>query len=121
MEKNITIRPERVSDYQQVEDIIRQAFYNLYTPGCTEHYLAHAIRPHPDFLPELDLVLELDGRGRQYHVHEEHTGGRGREGEGHPDLWTSLYPTGTAAPGLWQAADGGVLPAGRPPWGTRLL
>ncbi|CAN3989013.1 DUF3842 domain-containing protein, partial [Dysosmobacter welbionis] len=50
--------------------------------------------------------------GRQYHVHEEHTGGRGREGEGHPDLWTSLYPTGTAAPGLWQAADGGVLPAG---------
>lgn len=62
MEKNITIRPERVSDYQQVEDIIRQAFYNLYTPGCTEHYLAHAIRTHPDFLPELDLVLELDGR-----------------------------------------------------------
>ena len=48
MEKNITIRPERVSDYQQVEDIIRQAFYNLYTPGCTEHYLAHAIRPHPE-------------------------------------------------------------------------
>ena len=40
MEKNITIRPERVSDYQQVEDIIRQAFYNLYTPGCTEHYLS---------------------------------------------------------------------------------
>ena len=62
MEKNITIRPERVSDYQQVEDIIRQAFYNLYRPGCTEHYLAHAIRPHPDFLTELDLVLELDGR-----------------------------------------------------------
>ena len=31
MEKNITIRPERVSDYQQVEDIIRQAFYNLYS------------------------------------------------------------------------------------------
>ena len=62
MKENITIRPERESDYQQVEDIIRQAFYNLYTPGCTEHYLAHIIRPHPDFLPELDLVLELDGR-----------------------------------------------------------
>ena len=42
MEKNITIRPERVSDYQQVEDIIRQAFYNLYTPGCTEHYLVES-------------------------------------------------------------------------------
>lgn len=113
MEKNITIRPERVSDYQQVEDIIRQAFYNLYTPGCTEHYLAHAIRPHPGFSAGVGPGAGA-GRpcGRQYHVHEEHTGGRGREGEGHPDLWTSLYPTGTAAPGLWQAADGGVLPAG---------
>ena len=57
MEKNITIRPERVSDYQQVEDIIRQAFYNLYTPGCTEHYLAHAIRPHPDFPPIANLDI----------------------------------------------------------------
>lgn len=113
MEKNITIRPERVSDYQQVEDIIRQAFYNLYTPGCTEHYLAHAIRPPPGFSAGVGPGAGA-GRpcGRQYHVHEEHTGGRGREGEGHPDLWTSLYPTGTAAPGLWQAADGGVLPAG---------
>ena len=62
MKENITIRPERESDYAQVEQLIRQAFYNLYVPGCTEHYLAHIIRPHPDFLPELDLVLELDGQ-----------------------------------------------------------
>lgn len=60
--EQVTIRQERESDYAQVEQLIRQAFYNIYTPGCTEHYLAHMIRSHPDFLPELDLVLELDGR-----------------------------------------------------------
>ena len=60
--EQVTIRQERESDYAQVEQLIRQAFYNIYTPGCTEHYLAHVIRSHPDFLPELDLVLELDGR-----------------------------------------------------------
>ena len=62
MEQNLVIRQERESDYARVEQVIRQAFYNIYTPGCTEHYLAHVIRPHPDFLPELDLVLELDGQ-----------------------------------------------------------
>ena len=62
MEQNVVIREEREADYARVEGLIRQAFYNLYVPGCTEHYLAHVIRPHPDFLPELDLVLELDGR-----------------------------------------------------------
>ena len=60
--EHIIIRREQESDYLPVEQIIRQSFYNLYVPGCTEHYLAHVIRSHPDFLPELDLVLELDGR-----------------------------------------------------------
>ena len=59
--EQVTIRQERESDYAQVERMIRQAFYNRYVPGCTEHYLAHVIRSHPDFLPELDLVLNLDG------------------------------------------------------------
>ena len=43
-----------------MEEITRKAFWNLYVPGCTEHYLAHILRDHPDFLPELDLVIELD-------------------------------------------------------------
>lgn len=55
------IRQEQPADYAQVETLIRRAFWNLYIPGCVEHYLARTIRPHPDFLPELDLVLELDG------------------------------------------------------------
>lgn len=57
----INIRNEEPKDYQLVEDITRRAFYNLYVPGCTEHYLVHIMRGHADFIPELDLVIELDG------------------------------------------------------------
>lgn len=58
----ITIRNEEERDYQAVEDLTRRAFYNLYVPGCCEHYLVRVMRGHEDFIPELDLVLELDGR-----------------------------------------------------------
>lgn len=61
MEHQIKIRNERKSDYETVEKITREAFYNLYVPGCTEHYLVHIMRKHEDFIPELDFVLELDG------------------------------------------------------------
>lgn len=56
------IRNERESDYPIVESLTRDAFWNLNVPGCDEHYLAHIMREHEDFLPELDFVLELDGR-----------------------------------------------------------
>lgn len=58
----LTIRNETPADRQTVEDITRRAFYNLYAPGCVEHYLVHIMRNHPDFIPELDLVAELDGQ-----------------------------------------------------------
>lgn len=60
--KTVIIRNETEADYQEVEDITRKAFYNLYVPGCTEHYLVHIMRGHEDFLPELDFVIEVDGR-----------------------------------------------------------
>lgn len=60
MNPRVTIRQEERTDYHRVEEITRKAFWNLYIPGCTEHYLAHILRDHPDFLPELDLVIELD-------------------------------------------------------------
>lgn len=60
MNQRITIRRETVSDYRTVEEITRKAFYNLYVPGCVEHYLAHVMRQHEDFLPELDFVIALD-------------------------------------------------------------
>ena len=58
----LTIRNETQADRRAVEDVTRRAFYNIYTPGCTEHYLVHIMREHPDFIPELDFVAELDGR-----------------------------------------------------------
>ena len=58
----LTIRNERPEDYAAVEELTRRAFYNVYVPGCTEHYLVHIMRGHRDFLPELDFVAELDGR-----------------------------------------------------------
>ena len=58
---NITIRPETKEDYRKVEEVTREAFWNLYFPGCDEHYLVHIIRDHKDFIPELDFVAELDG------------------------------------------------------------
>lgn len=61
MERTIKIRNERKEDYATVEKITREAFYNLYIPGCVEHYLVHVMREHEDFIPELDFVLELDG------------------------------------------------------------
>lgn len=58
----LTIRNENRADRQAVEAVTRRAFYNMYAPGCTEHYLVRVMRDHPDFIPELDFVAELDGQ-----------------------------------------------------------
>ena len=58
----ITIRNENYNDYTRVEEITRKAFYNLYIPGCIEHYLVHIMRKHKDFVPELDFVIENNGQ-----------------------------------------------------------
>jgi len=62
MNKIIKIRNEEETDYQRVEEITRRSFWNLYVPGCNEHYLVHVMRSHEDFLPELDLVIEVDNQ-----------------------------------------------------------
>lgn len=62
MNKNIKIRNEEETDYKRVEEITRKAFYNLYIPGCIEHYLVRIMRSHKDFLPELDFVIEVDNQ-----------------------------------------------------------
>lgn len=61
MNRNYTIRLERESDYRIVENLTREAFWNVYQPGCTEHYVLHCYRSNPDFIPELDFVMEVDG------------------------------------------------------------
>lgn len=50
------LRRETQADYRAVEELTREAFWNLHTPGCTEHYLVNLLRAHPDFLPELDWI-----------------------------------------------------------------
>lgn len=59
---NLVIRNEQPDDYRKVEEIHKKAFWNLNVPGCNEHYLAHILREHEDFIPELDYVCELDGQ-----------------------------------------------------------
>ena len=55
--KNYTIRTEQPRDFKIVENLTREAFWNVYRPGCTEHYVLHRYRSEPDFVPELSLVL----------------------------------------------------------------
>ena len=62
MNKNdYTIRLERKEDYRAVEELVREAFWNVYRPGCSEHYVIHVLRDDPAFVKELDLVMEQDG------------------------------------------------------------
>lgn len=58
---NLTIRLETEKDYRAVENLTREAFWNVYKPGADEHYFVHMMRSHPDFIPELAFVLEKDG------------------------------------------------------------
>lgn len=58
----MTIRNEMQADYRAVEEMIKKAFWNLSVPGCNEHYFAHQVRKSKDFIPELDFVLEEDGK-----------------------------------------------------------
>lgn len=60
MSETIVIRNETEADYREVERLTRTCFWNLYVPGCVEHYLVHIMRAHEDFLPELDFVIEAD-------------------------------------------------------------
>lgn len=59
---NVNIRPETIEDYAMVEELTREAFWNLYTPGCDEHYLCHILREHKDFIKEFDFIAETDGK-----------------------------------------------------------
>ena len=70
---NITIRNENKQDYRKVEEVAREAFWNLYFPGCSEHMVIHNMRNHPDFIPELSFVIEVDGEivGSIFYTHSK--------------------------------------------------
>ena len=56
-----TIRLERTEDYRKVENLVRESFWNVYRPGCSEHFVIHVLRDDPAFVKELDFVIEKDG------------------------------------------------------------
>lgn len=60
--KNIIVRPEQTHEYRLLERIVRDAFWNVYVPGASEHYIVHKIRQSKDYLPRYSLVLEVDGK-----------------------------------------------------------
>ena len=70
---NIVIRLEQEADYRKTENLTREAFWNVYCPGCKEHYVLHRYRQDPAFVPELDFVMELDGKmiGQVMYVRSE--------------------------------------------------
>lgn len=63
MNKNdFTIRLETPADHRAVENLVRESFWNVYRPGCLEHFVLHCLRNDSAFVPELDFVMEKDGR-----------------------------------------------------------
>ena len=56
------IRLERNGEHREVETLVREAFWNVYRPGCLEHYVLHCLRTDTAFVPELNFVLEKDGQ-----------------------------------------------------------
>lgn len=62
LDNNCIIRLEQKKDYREVETLIRESFWNVYRPGCYEHYVMHVLRNDPAFVKELDFVMEKDGK-----------------------------------------------------------
>ena len=58
---DVTIRLEKEEEYREVENLIRESFWNVYRPGCSEHFVIHVLRDDPAFVRELDFVMEKDG------------------------------------------------------------
>ena len=80
MMKNVIIRLEKETEYRDVENLVRESFWNVYQPGCLEHYVLHQLRSDPAFIPELDFVMTLDGKliGQNMFMHAEIAADDGR-------------------------------------------
>ena len=70
---DINIRNEEPKDYRRVEEVAREAFWNLYFPGCHEHFVIHKMREHDDFIKELTFVIKVDGQveGGIFYTHSK--------------------------------------------------
>lgn len=79
--KDYCIRLETQADYNAVENLAREAFWNVYRPGCLEHYVIHCLRDDDAFVPELDFVMERSGEiiGQIIYMRAEIAADDGRE------------------------------------------
>ena len=81
MNKNdFIIRLEEKKDYREVETLVRDSFWNVYRPGCLEHYVLHMLRDDKAFIRELDFVMEKDGRiiGQNMFMHAQISADNGK-------------------------------------------
>ena len=62
MKNDCIIRLERTEEHRETETLVREAFWNVYRPGCLEHYVLNQLRNDKAFVPELNFVMEKDGR-----------------------------------------------------------
>ena len=62
MKDSVIIRTEKEKEYREVENLVRESFWNVYRPGCLEHYVLHQLRKDAAFVPELDFVMEMGGQ-----------------------------------------------------------
>ena len=58
---DVIIRSEKKEEYRKVENLVRESFWNVYKPGCSEHYVLHVLRDDPAFVKDLDFVMEKNG------------------------------------------------------------
>ncbi len=62
MKNDCIIRLEKTKEHRETEALVREAFWNVYRPGCLEHYVLNQLRNDKAFVPELNFVMEKDGR-----------------------------------------------------------
>ncbi|MGN0238023.1 MAG: hypothetical protein ACI4AK_08085 [Lepagella sp.] len=82
--KKFTIRLERPTEQREVENLVRESFWNVYRPGCLKHYVLHCLRHDKAFIPELNYVMEIeDEESRQPKL------------IGHPSVYMLAFPPTT--------------------------
>lgn len=57
----LIIREVHKEEFFTIENVIREAFWNIYKPGCDEHLMEHQLRKSDDYVHELDLIASKDG------------------------------------------------------------
>ena len=62
MKNDCIIRLEKTEEHRETESLVREAFWNVYRPGCLEHYVLNQLRNDDAFIHELDFVMEKDGK-----------------------------------------------------------